>query len=154
MKEYVLRIVTSAIVCAVARGFLGKNTAIGRVATLVSGILMAITVLAPLGTITFSGVSDFWDNLSIDADRYVQEGISLAEKQEADIIKSQSEAYILDKANRMGLQIAVEVELDDQNGNIPYGVVITGNISPYGQTQLGSYIEDTLGITKENQKWK
>ena len=149
-----MRIVAAAIVCAVARGLLGKKTATGRVAALVSGILMAITVLAPLGTITFSGISDFWDDLSVDADRYVEKGISLAEKQEADIIKYQSEAYILDKANRMGLQIAVEVELDEHNKNSPCGVVITGDISPYGQMQLGSYIEDTLGIAKENQKWK
>ena len=54
----------------------------------------------------------------------------------------------------MDLQIAVEVELDGHNGNIPCGVVISGSVSPYGQTQLGGYIEDTLGIAKENQIWK
>jgi hypothetical protein len=32
--------------------------------------------------------------------------------------------------------------------------VITGDVSPYGQTQLESYIADTLGIAKENQIWK
>ena len=149
-----LRIVAAAMVCAAVRSLLSKKSAIGRITTLISGILMAITILAPIGTITFSGISDFWEDLSSDADYYVQEGISLIEKQEVDIIKSQSEAYILDKANRMGLQIAVEVELDEHNRNIPCGVVITGNISPYGQTQLGSYIEDTLGIAKENQIWK
>ena len=149
-----MRIVAAAIVCAVARGLLGRKTAPGRVAALVSGILMAVTVISPFSNITFNGISEFWSDLSADADRYVQEGVSVAEEREIDIIKSQSEAYILDKANRMGLQIAVEVELNDKNGNIPCGVVITGNISPYGQTQLGSYIEDTLGIAKENQKWK
>lgn len=154
MAEYVLGVVAAAIVCAVARGFLGKKTAIGRFAGLLSGILMAVTVIAPLGSITFNGISDFWENLSTDAARYVSEGTSVAEKQEADIIKSQSEAYILDKANRMGLQIAVEVELDGNNKNIPCSVVITGDVSPYSQIQLGAYIEDTLGISKENQKWK
>ena len=154
MKEYVLGIVAAAIVSAIAKGFLSNKTATGRIAGLLSGILLAVTVIAPLGNISFKGVSDFWEGLSSDASKYVREGISAAEKQEADIIKSQCEAYILDKANRMGLQIAVEVELDDQNGNIPCGVVINGNVSPYGQVQLGSYIEDTLGIAKENQKWK
>lgn len=154
MKEYVLSVVAAAIVCAVARGLLGKNTATGRIVGLLSGILMTITVVAPLGNITFNGVSEFWDSLSYDAEKYVMEGTSVAEKQEADIIKSQSEAYILDKADRMGLQIAVEVELDGYNGNIPCGVVISGNVSPYAQKQLGSYVEDTLGIAKENQEWK
>ena len=154
MKEYVLRIVAAAIVCAAAKGLLGKKTVIGRIAGLVCGILMTITVISPLGSITFNGISDFWDNLSDDANKYVLEGASMAEKQKAEIIKPQIEAYILDKANRMGLQIAVEVELDGHNGNIPCGVVISGNVSPYGQTQLESYIADTLGIAKENQIWK
>ena len=115
---------------------------------------MAITVVAPIEEISFYGVSNFWDNLTIEAEAYVQEGVAISEKQEADIIKAQSEAYILDKANLLGLQIAVEVELDDHNGNIPYSVAIKGNVSPYAKMQLESYIEDTLGIAKENQEWK
>ena len=154
MNEYVLRIVAAGIICAVARSFLDKRTAIGRIARLICGILMAVTVIAPLGSITFSGISDFWEDLSEDANQYVLEGTSLAEKEKAEIIKPQIEAYIVDEANRMGLQIAVEVELDGHNGNIPCGVVISGNVSPYGQTQLESYIVDTLGIAKENQIWK
>ena len=154
MKEYVLCIAAAGIICAVARAFLDRKTAIGRIARLISGILMAVTVITPLGSITFSGISDFWDDLSEDANQYVLEGTSLAENEKAEIIKPQIEAYILDKANRMGLQIAVEVELDGHNGNIPCGVVISGNVSPYGQTQLESYIVDTLGIAEENQIWK
>ena len=154
LKEYVVSIVAAAIVCAVARGLLGKKTATGRIAYLMSGILVAVTVIAPLRNISFYGVTDYWDDLSYDAQKYVNEGMALAAKQRIDIIKSQSEAYILDKANRMGLQIAVEVELDGYNGNIPCGVVISGNVSPYAREQLGSYMEDTLGIAKENQEWK
>lgn len=115
---------------------------------------MAVTVITPLGNVTFDGIADYWDGLSLDAQKYVTEGTAAAQNQMADIIKSQSEAYILDKANRMGLQIAVEVELDGYNGNIPCGVVISGNVSPYAREQLGSYMEDSLGIAKENQQWK
>lgn len=154
MKEYVLSVVAAAIVCAVVRVFLNKKTAIGHISGLLSGILMAITVLAPLGNITFNGISEFWDDLSGDAEKYVLQGAFIAENEKADIIKDQSEAYILDKANRMGLQITVEVELDGQNGNIPHSVVVSGNVSPYAQMQLGSYMEQNLGIAKENQKWK
>ena len=154
MKEYVLRVVAAAIVCAVVRGFLGKKTATGRITVILCGVFMAATVITPLGNISFSGVSDFWDDLSADAKKYVTEGTTDAEKQRLDIIKSQCEAYILDKANRMGLQIAVEVELDGYNENIPCGAVISGNVSPYAREQLGAYIEDTLGIAKEKQEWK
>lgn len=153
MRSYILSIVAAAIVCAVAQGLLTKNTPTGRIVRLLCGILMAVTLITPLGKISFQGLTDYWDDLSYDAQEYVNEGTSMAENQMYDIIKSQSEAYILDKANRMGLQIAVEVELDDRNKNIPCGVVVSGTVSPYAREQLASYIEDTLGIAKENQKW-
>ena len=142
MKSYVLSVVAAAIVCAMIQVLLGRKSAIGRIAQLLSGILMAITVIAPLGRISFQGISEYWDDVS-----------SMAENQMRDIIKSQCEAYILDKANRMGLQISVEVELDDINGNIPCAIAIKGAASPYTKEQLASYIEETLGIAKENQKW-
>ena len=154
LKAYMLSVVAAAILCAVAQGLLSKKTAIGRIVYLLSGILLAVTVIAPLGNITFHGVSDYWEKISDDAQKYVSEGTAMAENQKLDIIKTQTEAYILDKANRMGLQIAVEVELDDYKGNIPCGVVVSGTVSPYAKEQLGSYMEDTLGIAKENQEWK
>lgn len=154
MRSYVLSIVAAAIVCAVAQGLLAKSTLTGRIVHLLCGILMAVTLITPLGKISFQGVTDYWDDLSYDAQEYVNEGTSVAENQMRDIIKSQSEAYILDKANRMGLQITLEVELDEQNGNVPCGVVISGAVSPYAREQLCAYMEDTLGIAKEKQIWK
>ena len=147
-------IIGAAIICAVVGGLVGTKTTIGRIIALLCGVLMTVTVISPLGNISFYGVGDLWDDLSLDAEQYVHSGVAVAEKQKADIIKSQSEAYILDKANRLGLQIAVEVELDENNGNIPCSVTISGNVSPYAQIQLESYMTDTLGIPKENQKWK
>ena len=154
MKDYILSVIAAAVICAVAQGLLGRKNATGRILYLISGIFMAVTVCSPLGNIKFSGIADYWDGLSVDAQQYVSDGTVMAENQMCDIIKEQSEAYILDKANRMGLQIAVEVELDGNNDNIPCGVVLSGNASPYTREQLESYIADTLGIPKENQKWK
>ena len=153
MKSYVLSVVAAAIVCAMIQVLLGRKSAIGRIAQLLSGILMAITVIAPLGRISFQGISEYWDDVSLDAQGYVTDGTSMAENQMRDIIKSQCEAYILDKANRMGLQITVEVELDENDRNTPCGVIVSGSVSPYAREQLSSYIEDTLGVCRENQKW-
>ena len=115
MKEYILSVVAAAVVCSIARGLLSTKTANGRIVGLLTGIFMTVTAVAPLANITFTGVADYINGLSYDADRYVSEGKLLAEIQTADIIKSQTEAYILDKADRIGLQITVEVELDDCN---------------------------------------
>ena len=92
-------------------------------------------------------------SLNFDANSYVQEGVAVSKNYTADIIKTQTEAYILDKATRMGLEISVEVELNEDNGSIPCRSKITGVLSPYAKEALGSYLEDNLGISKENQDW-
>ncbi len=153
VRNYVLRIVIAAIVCAIARSLIKEKTATGKMVNLISGILMAVTILAPIATISFKNITNFYENISIDADAFVSDGKNASQESIAEIIKSQTEAYILDKANNLGLQIAVEVELDDSNNSIPCGVVISGAVSPYAKGTLGTYMQEELGIPKENQKW-
>jgi hypothetical protein len=70
-----------------------------------------------------------------------------------DIIKSKTEAYILNEARKMELDITVEVELSDADPPAPCRVFIKGTASPYKKTVLGRYISDNLGIPQENQQW-
>ncbi len=154
IKVYVLRIVIAAIVCGIVRSLLKEKTATGKMANLLCGILMAITILSPFASISFRNISSFYEDIELDASKYVNDGKTAAQESAAEIIKSQTEAYILDKANNLGLQIAVEVELDDSNNSVPCGVVITGAVSPYAKGTLGTYMQEYLGIPKENQQWK
>ena len=154
IKNYIISIVISAIICSVATALLGKKTAIGAVVQLLGGILLAVAILSPLVNISFRGIADYFDDLNADAQQFVMEGKNASDDSAAQIIKSRTEAYILDKANRMGLQIGVEVELDEAKNWVPCGVVFTGTVSPYAKGVLGTYVEDNLGIIRENQKWK
>ena len=153
VKAYVLSMVSAALVCSLISILLGNKNGVGRIAILLGGVLMAVTALSPLRSISFAGIMDNLDELSFTAETYVNAGTALAQNSIAEIIKAQSEAYILDKANRMGLDIAVEVELDAGSGNIPCGAVVTGDLSPYAKEVLSSYMVDTLGIAKEKQRW-
>lgn len=153
MKGYILSVVAAAIVCAVVRALLTEQSATGKVVRLLSGVLMAVTVISPLAHISFDRVGDYFDSISYQSDTYVAEGEAAAQESLAGVIKDQTESYILDKATRMGLDISVEVELDASNHSVPSGAIITGEISPYARELMSGFIEDTLGIAKENQKW-
>lgn len=153
MTKYILSIVAAAIICAVARSLINEKSAMGQIVKLLTGILMTVTIIAPLANITFDNVTNYLDGLSADADAYVVNGKAVAQDEISGIIKSQVEAYILDKASSMGLKIAVEVELDEVNDQIPCGVTVTGAVSPYAKEVLSEYISDILGIPKENQRW-
>lgn len=153
MKAYILSIVTAAIICGIARGILDEKSTAGKMSILLSGLLMAITLISPLKDISFRDVTAYFEGISSQANVYVQEGSDAALNNMRGIIKTKTEAYILDKADRMGLEIAVEVELDGSNDKVPSGVVINGDISPYYKRVLSAYIENNLGITKEHQQW-
>lgn len=154
VKNYILSIVASAIICAVARSMLNEKTSIGKIVKLISNLLMTVTILAPLVNISFRNITNYLDDITLQANQHAESGSQMAEDSVAGIIKSKSEAYILDKANSMGLEIGVEVELDDSSNTLPSGVIITGTLSPYTRQVLGAYMEDMLGIPKENQQWK
>lgn len=153
MKSYVLSIIIAAMICAAASALLPAKTSVGQITKMLSGILLIVTVTSPLVNISFRHITDYLNDLSVNADTYVADGSVAAQKQLDSIIKENTEAYILDKASLMGLQLAVEVALDENNHSIPCSITVTGTLSPYNKEVLSSYIENSLGIAKEKQIW-
>lgn len=153
MKSYILSIVIAAIICAAAGMLLPPKSTAGQITKLLSGTLLIVTVISPLTNLSFRDVSDYISGLSLAADSFVEDGQSAMQEEVDAIIKAESEAYILDKACKMGLQIDVEVALDENNHSIPGSVIVTGTFSPYSKEKLSGYIADTLGIAKEKQIW-
>jgi len=153
IKSYVLSIIVAAIICAAAGILLPPKTAVGQIVKLLSGTLLIVTVVSPLTNISFRNITDYLNGLSSAADVFVEDGRAAAQAEIGAIIKTETEAYILDKARQMGLQIVVEVALDENNHSIPCGVTISGTLSPYSKENLSNYIADTLGIAKEKQIW-
>ena len=153
MRNYILSIVATAIFCTITNTLFEEKTAIGKTVRLLGGILLSVAIIAPVTKISFDNIGNYFNDISLTAEHYAAQGEDSAKESMLRIIKDNSEAYILDKANGLGLEIAVEVEVgaDDM---IPNGVTISGTVSPYAREVMGTYMEDTLGIPKENQKWK
>ena len=153
MGDYITSIIVAAILCAIIKGLIGEKSATGKISGLLCSVLMAITLIAPFKDVKFYNIPSYFNSLTDSADKYVLEGTSAAEKSIADIIKVQTEAYILDKADRMGLDISVEVELDERNSNVPDRVTVKGKLSPYAKEVFSNFLQDELGIAKEKQQW-
>lgn len=78
-------------------------------------------------------------------------GENLARDSMADIIKEETEAYILDKAADLHANLHVEVTVGEDS--LPMAVTLSGEASPYARRQIQAIIANDLGISKENQKW-
>lgn len=153
MKQYILALTAAGTVCAIARQFGGEKGFSGRMIRVVCGIFMAITLLSPLGDFSVSSLLDALPDYESAGQAAAADGKEMADDALRELIISQTRTYILDEAEKMGLDLDVEVTLSDSDPPIPAQVILTGEISPYKKKQLSQMLSQTLGIGQEAQLW-
>ncbi|MBQ4642350.1 MAG: hypothetical protein IJB47_08045 [Oscillospiraceae bacterium] len=153
IRQYVLRIVAVAILCGICQSFFEEKKANKAVIRMVTGLLLSVTILSPIIQFKLNDISDYLSDLRENTAQIVADGESAGIAEQERIIKERCEAYILDKANSLNLELGVQVHLADDQSLHPECVRLTGAVSPYAQSVLRAYISDTLGIPEENQQW-
>ena len=150
IRAWLLGIVLTSLAGGLARQLAPKGTEQAMV-RLVSGLLLALAILRPLA-------GNRWEGLEIAAGSFTlqseeQAAIYRKNQQEAlsAIIAEKTEAYIWDKANRLGLTCTVTVTTAAGESGIPLpdAAVIRG---PYSG-ELARCIEEEVGIPAEKLIW-
>lgn len=152
MRQYLLSIVGAAIICSIAKNISNEKTLSGAMLRLVAGIIMTVTVLAPVVNLDLNDLPLMTTNFMDEASAIAAEGEEMAASARNAIISDRAEAYILDKAAAFGAALEVEVTISDGT-MMPEGARIKGAISPYAKLQLQRIMEQDLQIAKENQQW-
>lgn len=153
VRGYLLSITAAAFICSIINALTPKDCAQRGIVRMMCGLFLAITAISPFTSIKINQFHNFWSDMRQESDQIVMQGESMANNAYCDIIKDRSEAYILDKASVMGLNIEVEVTLSDTVPSSPYSVEIAGAISPYSKRKLQEMIANDLAIPEERQKW-
>ena len=150
MKAYLISICIAAVICSIFSTIVPAKGTNGMLLKLLSGLFMLYTLLSPLVTLKLQDFTEYWDDLTLDAESAVSAGTLSAQMEKEKIIMQQTQAYILEKAKSLGAELSVEVLLS--NG-IPDEVNISGAASPYVKSQITALITDDLGIEAEAQHW-
>lgn len=150
LRQYILSVVTAAMLCGIVTGLFPSGAG-KQMVRLICGLFLAYTVLAPISRGKLPGLTDFSLGIPEEAAQAAAVGENLASDSMAEIIKSEAEAYILDKARSLQAEVTVEVSVNEEN--VPNSVTVSGAVSPYVRRQLQRILESDLGIAKENQKW-
>ena len=153
MGKYLLSLITAALLCGIATSLLGDKGTLGTVIKFLAGIYMTLSIVAPWGQLRLGELTSLKDQITADSERVSLSGQNAARDAMADSIIASTKSYILDKADSLGVQLTVEVLLDDSAIPVPSGVRIRGNISPYNKEKLSTIIETDLGIPTEAQIW-
>ncbi len=153
LKQYLLSVTAGALLCAILGKLLPKSGTAGNVAKLLVGLFMALNILAPVGGLQLENWGSITEGFLAEASQAAADGSQQSRDSLAAIIKERCEAYILDKAAQLKLQLTVEVTLSGDSVPALEAVTIRGNASPYARQRLQEIIAQDLGIAKENQLW-
>lgn len=153
LGKYILSVAASAIIVGILSSVIDPKSGTGALVKLVGGLCLTVAVIRPVVNFDFDALLAYSEDFSTEGESAAAAGQDLAREAMGDIIKSETEAYILDKAGLYRADLKVEVNLSDDLIPVPVGVTIRGDISPYGKSQMQSLIESELNIPKENQVW-
>lgn len=152
LRRYILSVAAAAALCGILSGLVKNSTASG-VFRILCGAVMAAVVLIPAAGLECPEFVLDMDSFSLAAADAASEGEKISQAAIEDIIKQRTEAYILDKASAMDLQLSVEVMVNGEAIPVPVKAVLSGTIAPYDRQRISDMLEAELGITKENQVW-
>lgn len=152
-RDYVIQLSATALICAVVLRFARGSGAVKMMIKLLCGIILSYSIIHPITDLSFSGIRQFASEFQADAQNAVQWGEEVYSEAWTQSITQGVEAYILEKARDLKLDLCVEVELSDDEIPVPVAVLLTGDVAPYAKSVLGDTISRDLNIPKENQTW-
>ncbi len=154
LRDYLLAVVAAAMLTALVLALVPDGP-VRRVCRLACGLVLILVALSPLGTLDVTAISRAVSRLSLETDA-AQSGVEVRSRAIiASLIKQKTEAYILDKAAGLGLDLTADVSVDD-SGAYPYpaSVTVTGSADAASRRALIRIIEDNLAIPEEKQEWR
>lgn len=151
--KYILSITSAALLYSILHSLTDKKSSTAALLQLIGGLFLTFTVITPLADIDFAHLFDSEWNFSDQGNIVVIEGEQLAQEQRNNIIKQRCEAYILDKAMSYQTPLHVKVSLSQGDIVIPSMVTLEGNVSPYIKSTMQQWLQEEMGIPKENQIW-
>lgn len=154
IAAWVRGLVGTAVICAVALA-LCPSGRVHRVLNLICGAVMAVSLLAPVASFDFAEYSSSLAKYRESALNSSVSGKDTAQRLNRAIIEGECAAYILDKADALGvtvIQAEVRAEWNDEGYWFPSACTIaaTDPISP----ALEDAIAAELGIPPSRQTWE
>ena len=153
VRRYLFSLCAAALLCSLVRA-LAPRGRMKSICSLLCGVFLAMTALSGLAGFALEDVAEELSKMRIAAEE-ARTGVEIRNREALQaIIKQKTEAYIWDKAQELGLAVAIDVTVaEDASYPYPAAVRITGSFSEMQRQSLTQYIEENLAIGKEQQTW-
>ena len=153
LGRYIFSVATAAILFSIIQTIVEGRRGTAILIRLIGGIFLAFTVIAPISDFDFRSIFETHLEFLSSGSDFAANGMNTAENHFREIIKDESESYILDKAMSYQTPMDVEVILSCDDMPVPSAVIMKGNISPYVKQSMSLWLQEEMGIPRENQQW-
>ena len=151
IRQYILSVLSAAIIASLLVRFTNKQEAVGRIIKLIASVFLSIAVVAPIIKMQILDISEYVGDLEADGKNIISDAKVQVENETVSIILEKVQAYIEDKAATYGAEITATVGITEPDSLRPDTIEIEGNVSPYVKEILQDVIADDLGIQEDNQ---
>ena len=110
MRQYVFSIICTAMLCAVVSALIQSNH-LKKGVKLLCAVVLILTAVNPVCRLDINEYLQIDTSYEKQAEAFSSKGIAMAQEALSDIIKENTEAYILDKAKELGSCLSVEITL-------------------------------------------
>ena len=153
MRAFILSIIAAAIICALVTKISPEKGLHAAMLKLTCGVFLAFSILYPVTGLRIGKIGNLAAGIEADGAQAVAVGEEHSKKILSSVIKQRTQAYILDKAASLNVQLQVEVTLSDDDIPVPVAARLEGKISPYAKASLQRILTEDLGMKKEQLTW-
>lgn len=154
LRQWLVGITGAAMIVAMADSLTPEGT-VRKIGRMVGGLVLLIAMVKPVMALDFDTMA--FSNLHLEIDERQEE----LEKTDTELLKTiigeKTGAYILDKAEEMGIpcrRVEVTCTVGEENVPYPSAVTIYGDFEEGQRNALSRKIEADLAIPREHQSYK
>ena len=152
-QQWLLSVLTACVLCALAQAVMppGPVKGVGR---LVCGLVLLCTVLSPLPGLDLEGNARWLDGWLEGLEEQKQALEEELDGERKVIIETSYAAYIVDKAEELGLTCTARVFCREEDGlYLPHWSEVSSPDSQRAQQALSQVIQQDLGIPLARQSY-
>lgn len=149
MRDWVVAIAAVTMIIAVVSAITPKNSA-GRAVMLCGSVLMTVVLISPIKKLDVSALSEYSARFEKEVQYRAEQMSAQNEKLRKNIIEENMRAYILQRADAMG--IACDVDIECRN-DVPHTAVISIK-NKEAVPAVSELIEKECGIPSGRQTFK
>ena len=155
VRGWLMAVIAVSLLCAVADALMPPG-AVRRAGKLVCGLVLLGTVLSPVAGLDAESGQRWLDGYLSGLDSREEELEKTVNGHMKGIIEQRCAAYIVDKAEEMGIPCQAEVTFsyDEDGVPCPWEATARGVWTQEGREAVGRLLEDDLGIPPQRQHYE